>query len=237
MGGTAQMLTLPDDGLDIIILANGAKDANVARLAEQVVDIVLADRVGPETSVVDAKAYEPWLGDWWSPAADMVYGLVDDRGALKLQIARNPTATQIERSADDRLVAPGSSIGEITLTPSGAGEAMAIGFGGETHAYERLNADGTDAFASLASGRYVSDDAASSAVIETRDDRLTVRFSDGLGEVSARLTVLGPTVALASPGRPLLGFVSVLSLTLEDGQATGFTLNTTRTRHLEFRRA
>jgi D-aminopeptidase len=235
MGGTAQMLTLPDDCLDIIILANGAKDANPVRLAEQVVDIVLADRVGPETPVVDAKDYEPWLGDWWSPAAGMVYGLVDDKGALKLQIARNPAAVQIERSVDERLVVPGSSIGEITLTPSSEGEAMVIGFGGESHVYERLNGDGADGFSGLASGRYVSDDAGSTAVIETKDDRLIIRFSDGLGEITARLTALDATVALASPGRPLLGFVSVLSLTLEDGQATGFMLNTTRTRQLEFR--
>ena len=47
IGGTAQMLTLPDDGLDVIILANGAPAANAVRLAEQVADVVLADRLGP----------------------------------------------------------------------------------------------------------------------------------------------------------------------------------------------
>src|SRR5580704_16938121 len=32
MGGTCQMLALPNDGLDVIILANGGRDANVVRL-------------------------------------------------------------------------------------------------------------------------------------------------------------------------------------------------------------
>ena len=51
-GGTAQMLPFPDDGLDVVILANGARAADVGRLAQQVADIVLADRVGPETPTV-----------------------------------------------------------------------------------------------------------------------------------------------------------------------------------------
>ena len=36
IGGTAQMLTFPEDGLDVIILANGARAADVGRLAAQV---------------------------------------------------------------------------------------------------------------------------------------------------------------------------------------------------------
>jgi hypothetical protein len=237
MGGTAQMLTLPDEGLDVIILANGARDANPVRLAEQVVDIVLADRVGAETPEVRTEDYKPWLGDWWSPETGMVYGLVDEKDALKLQIARNPMGAPLERSADGGLFAPASSIGEIALAPTDGGEALAIRFGGQTHAYQRLSGDGADTFAGPAVGRYVSADAGASAEIEQADDRLSVRISDGLGEFRARLIVLGPTVAVARPRQPLAAFVCVLSLTVEDGQAKGFMLNSPRTRHLEFRRA
>jgi D-aminopeptidase len=236
MGGSAQMLTLPDEGLDIIILVNGARDANPVRLAEQVVDVVLADRVGPEAPVVKAEDYKAWLGDWWSPESGMVYGLVDEKGALKLQIARSPLGSPLELAADGRLFMPGSSIGEIGLTAGDDGGSLAIRFGGQTHAYQRLNGDGADAFAGLAAGRYFSDDADATADIAMADDRLTVRFSDGLGETTGRLTVLSPSIAAAHLRRPLVGFVCVIGLTIEDGKATGFMLYTPRTRQLVFRR-
>jgi CubicO group peptidase (beta-lactamase class C family) len=237
MGGTAQMLTLPNEGLDVIILANGARDANVVRLAEQVVDIVLADQVGAETPEVTAEDYKPWLGDWWSPETGMVYGLMEEKGALKLQVAKAPLGMPLQRSADGRLVLPGSSIGEIVIDTSDAGESLAVGFGGQTHRFRRLTGDGADAFAELASGRYVSDDAASVADIEQKDDKLTIRFSDGQGELAARLTALGPTVAVANPRGAMAAFASVLTLSVDGGRASGFVLNTTRTRHLQFRRA
>ena len=62
-------------------------------------------------------------------------------------------------------------------------------------------------------------------------------LSDGLGRVTAPLTALSPSVAYSRPPGALSVFRTTLSLDLEDGgRATGFRLNTPRTRNLVFRR-
>jgi D-aminopeptidase len=236
MGGTSQMLTLPDDGLDVIVMANGGRDANPVRLAEQVVDIVLADRVGPETPTVATKDFEPMLGDWWSEKTGMVYSLIDEAGVLKLGMAKSAQGAPLEPASDGRLVSPAGGIGEISLEPKG--DRLTIRFGGESADYRRLVEDEADAaaFAMAATGAYRSDDADATATIEQQDDRLALRVSNGLGAVRSVLTALGPTLAVAKPKSSPAGFQAAIGLIVEDGQPVGFRLDTPRTRNLEFRR-
>src|SRR5580704_5842934 len=85
-GGAAQMLTFPDDSLDVVILCNGARAADVGRLSQQVADVVLADRLGPPTPTVPADEFKAALGDYWSPDSRMIYSLIDDAGVLKLSL-------------------------------------------------------------------------------------------------------------------------------------------------------
>jgi len=96
MGGTSQMLTLPDDGLDVIIMANGGRDANVGRLAEQVVDIVLADRVGPETPTVATKDFEALV----SPAGGIGEIVLEPKGD-KLTVHFGGESADYRKLADD----------------------------------------------------------------------------------------------------------------------------------------
>jgi CubicO group peptidase (beta-lactamase class C family) len=236
MGGSSQMLTLPDDGLDVIIMANGGRDANPVRLAEQVVDIVLADRVGAETPSIAAEDFKPMLGDWWSPRTGMIYSLLDEKGVLKLGIAKALGGQPLVKAEDGRLVSPAGGIGEIALEP--AGERLSIRFGGESADYERLTEDGADqaAFAAVAEGRYRSPDAGATATIEPKDDQLALNVSNGFGEVRSVLAAMGPTLAMAKPRSSSPGFQAAISLILEDGKPVGFHLNTPRTRNLEFRR-
>jgi D-aminopeptidase len=236
MGGTCQMLTLPDDGLDVIILANGGRDANVGRLAEQVVDIVLADRVGPEVPTIPAEEFRPMLGDWWSAQTGMIYSLLDEKGVLKLGLAKSALGQPLVRADDGRLISPAGGIGEITLEP--AGDRLRIRFGGETADYERLVEDAADqvAFAAVAEGDYQSADANATASIEADNDRLALRVSNGFGEVRSVLEALAPTVAVAKPRSSAGGFQAAISLIVENGAPVGFRLDTPRTRNLEFRR-
>ena len=236
MGGTSQMLTLPDDGLDVIIMANGGREANPVRLAEQVVDIVLADRVAAETPTIPAEEFTPMLGDWWSRETGMTYSLLDEKGVLKLGIAKAVGGLPLVRAEDGRLVAPAGGIGEIALEPDG--ERLKIRFGGETADYQRLVEDVADqtAFVAAAEGSYRSPDAGATATIEAKDDRLALSVSNGLGEVRSVLEALGPTVAFAKPRSSAPGFQAVVSLIVEDGAPVGFRLDTPRTRNLEFRR-
>jgi CubicO group peptidase (beta-lactamase class C family) len=235
MGGSSQMLTLPDDGVDVIIMANGGRAANPVRLAEQVVDIVLADRVGPETPTVSAEDFKPMLGDWWSPQTGMIYSLLDEGGVLKLGLARAQMGGPLAPADDGRLIAPAGGIGEIALEPDG--DRLKIRFGGETADYQRLVEDAADAaaFAAAAEGRYESADAGATATIERQEDRLALHITDGHGASRTTLVALGPTLAHAKPRSPA-GLDSTVSLILEDGAPVGFRVDTSRTRGLEFRR-
>jgi D-aminopeptidase len=236
MGGTAQMLTFPGDGLDIVILANGARGAEVVRLAQQVADIVLADRVGPETPTIPAEDFKAALGDYWSAKNRMVYSLYDDGGVLKMCICKATVGAALVAGAGGWLIYPAGGLGEIGVKPQGDG--LKVRFGPETLTFERLEEDdaNAEAFASVGVGRYVGDDADTIAVIERDGEALVITQSDGLGRLRSRLVVLSPTVAYARPTGPVAMLRTAISLDVKDGKAAGFRLNTARTRNLEFRR-
>jgi D-aminopeptidase len=236
IGGTAQMLTFPRDGLDVIVLANGARAADVVRLAQQVADVVLADRVGPETPTVPAEEFSAMLGDYWSPQNRMIYSLVDEAGVLKLSLAKSPGGAPLVRAGDGRLVCPAGGIGEIAVRPQG--DDLEIRFGAQTLVYQRLASvpGDVEAFAAAALGSYRSDDADTLATIERDGEKLTLSLSDGLGRVTAPLRALSASVGFSTPRGPMAVFRTTLSMDLEDGQARGFRLNTPRTRDLVFRR-
>ena len=236
IGGTAQMLTFPEDGLDVIVMANGAKAADVGRLAQKVADILLADRLGPETPTIEAEEFKSLLGDYWSPENRMIYNLVDEGGILKLSIAKSPGAAPLVRAGDGRLVCPAGGIGEIVIRPNG--EGLEIQFGLETIPYQRLAEAPGDAaaFAAAAEGSYRSDDADTLATIELDGEKMTLSLSDGYGRVTAPLSVLSPTVGFSRPKGAMAVFRTTLTLDVEGGRAAGFWVNTPRTRNLAFRR-
>lgn len=236
-GGTAQMLLLPEDGLDVFIMANGARDADVVRLSNQVVDIVLADRVGPEAQKIAAEDYKPWLGDWWSPETRMVYSLRDQEGSLALGTAMAAVGVPLERTPEGRVIQAATGVGEVEIAP-GPDDTVTIRFGPGAATYERLTAAPTDAavFAKAAVGTYYSHDADATATISAEGDALTMRTSNGLGEVTAPLIPLSANVAYAKPASLLATFRNTITLEIENGLAKGFHMHTSRTRDLEFRR-
>ncbi len=236
-GGTAQMLLLPNDGLDVFMMANGARDAALPRLSEQVVDIVLADRVGPETPKIAPEAYKPWLGDWWSPETGMVYSLVAQDGALALTLAMAAVGQPLHPGENGSLVMPAGGIGAIEVTP-GPDDRLAIRFGPGQATYQRLSPSAADveAFREAAVGTYFSHDADTTATITADADGLAIRTSDGLGELTAPLIPLSASVGYVRPRSLLAQFRYTISLALEGGRATGFQLFTARTRNLAFRR-
>jgi D-aminopeptidase len=236
-GGEAQMLLFPNDGLDVFVMTNGARDADPVALAYRVADILLADRVGPPSPKVAADDYRGWLGDWWSPETRMVYSLIDQEGSLALGGAMSLAGAPLERAADGRLIVPAGGIGEIEAT-AGPGSVLMIRFGPEAATYVRLDATADDAaaFGAAAAGTYFSHDADATASITAEGAALTIRTSDGLGELTAPLIPLSARVAYAKPESLLAPFRSTITLEIEDGRVTGFHLDTARTRNLEFRR-
>jgi len=169
----------------------------------------------------------------------MVYSLVDQQGSLALTLAMAALGQPLEPREGGRLVQPGSGIGEIELRP-GPGDSLTIRFGPDAEAYQRLTADAADAaaFAAAAVGTYYSADADATATITAEGGALTIRTSNGLGEVTAPLIPLSARVGYTKPGSLMATFRTVITLDPgEGGTAAGFHLATARTRHLEFRRA
>ena len=236
MGGTAQMLTFPDDGLDVIVIANGARGADVVRLAEQVADVVLEDRLGPQQPKPQAEPFKAHLGDYWSPDSGMTYSLVDEGGELKLALAKAPGGLALVHGSGGAFVTTPGGMGEITVTP--ADDGLTVRFGGRQAVYRRLEPGDGDAelFASAAEGRYRSDDADTEAVIAAQDGGLILSLSDGHGRTEAPLIALSSEVAWTRPRGAMAGNRAAISLDLDDGRATGFRLNTGRTRNLTFSR-
>ena len=236
-GGSCEMMTLPDQALEVVILVNGAPGADPSALALQVIDILLERELGARAVPPAAADYAKYLADWWSPETGMMYGLVDDGGELKVEICSQPAGLDLTTSADGRIVLPESSVSEVEFLLDGSNaERLDIRFGGRTVAYQRLNKVSVDvlAFARAIEGRYCSVDADATATFTLQDGHLTVKIEDGHGSVEGPVTPLGSDVAGIGPLAMILW--CVISLERAGSLVTGFRLDTMRTRRLAFRR-
>jgi CubicO group peptidase (beta-lactamase class C family) len=235
IGGSSQMLTFPDDRLDIVILANGATGADPIALAERVADILLADILGPPPAQIDADRYRAAIGHWWSADTGMVYAIADEQEALKFGFCGGPLQPIRPVEMGRGLVSTGS-IGDIIidLQPEGDGR-LAIRFGGRTDRYTRLEPGLGDvsAFGERALGRYHSEDADCTVHIERHDSGLCARFGDLYGQSQMQLEPLGPNVAIARRSVGQLPFTVAITLRPEGG----FIASTGRTRFLQFDRS
>ncbi len=240
IGGTSQMLTLPQHGLDVVILVNGAPAANPVRLAEQVADIVLADQLAPEAPKLESKNHETVMGRWHSPETGMTYDFIDEAGELKLGLCGLPMGSKLTGGEDGRFVAPASSIGRIEIDASkAAGGAITLTFGGQTATYcklEKIEAP-ADAFAAATEGRYRSVDANGDVEIRREGDKLMARFSDAHAALDVELHQLADHVGGTANMSSKAMHYSVLSFDgLDGGKATGLRASTMRTRNLVFAR-
>jgi D-aminopeptidase len=240
IGGSSQMLIVPDHGLDIVILANGAPGATPIKLVDRVVDIVLARQLGEPASTIVAADYEALFGDWWSPDSGMIYRLIGEEGALKLSLCGDPFALTLERLSDGRVVSASFVVSEIgvELDEAAHGGDLTIRFGGRSAAYRKVSKETADAavFAQAAIGEYHSDDADCTATIARDGERLVIAFSDPYGRLEAVTHPLSETVAYIEPSSPLVPLHAALTLALDDARVTGFRVNTARTRDLVFNR-
>lgn len=237
IGGSCDMLCLPDEALEIVLLVNGAPGVT-AELTRKVVDIVLADRVGPVDPIPSASAYRAWLGDWWSPDTGMVYGFVDDNDALKLQICAQPYGMDLKVTSSGDVFLPEANFGEIRFgfQSTADPESLDIAFGGEVHSYVRLHpADADQAqFERDVEGAYFSADANATATITRSGGSLVMTIRDGFGETVGSVDPLGADVAEVGRSGD---YGCVIDLIRSAGEVRGFRLNSGRTRRLEFLRA
>jgi D-aminopeptidase len=238
IGGSSQFLTVPDHGLDIVILSNGAPGGNPMKLADQALDIILAEHLGEPAPTVTTADYKDLLGDWWSPDSGMIYGVVDDNERLSLSICGAAGGFPLERNPDGKFVSTDVSIGaiELGLDDAAKGTGLTVRFGGQSGVYHKVSKseEDADAFVAAAVGEYFSADADCEAVISREGERIVLRFSDRYGQVESELTPFGEQVAHGVC--PAWGADLALNFSKQGGRMTGFLLHSMRTRNLAFER-
>jgi D-aminopeptidase len=238
IGGTSQMLTAPDHGLDIVIMANGAPACSPVKLAEQALELILADHLGERTPTIAAADYKDLLGDWWSADTGMVYSLIGEEDVLKLSLCGASQGAPLKKAPDGRVILSAASMGtiELGLDDAARSHELTIRFAGQSAVYRKVSRETADveAFVEAATGQYYSADADCTAVIAREGERIVLRCGDAYGQAECELVCLGEKVACLAPA--VTGWTAALSFSKQGGRMTGFQINLPRTRYLSFER-
>jgi D-aminopeptidase len=233
MGGTCHMCTVPEHDLDIIVICNGAPGARSDKIADRIIDIVLAEDLSTAKSL-SAQNYSEYLGRWWSPASGMIYNICNNNGAIKVALFDEPNGTELIVDQANQLCLRGEGLGDITFEPNG--RDLAITFGTQVSVAERL-LDGfvlSENVQAQMCGTFFCCDADTMAIVECDCGQLILRFRDQIGGAQSKLIPVNEKVALAGPFAEAV--YCAISFEREAGAITAFQLNSQRTRNLRFER-
>ena len=240
IGARAQVMTLPDHALDVVVLANSTTAAEPLAwaVAEAVLGGDVLASVPPAPSAADHPAL---LGTWRSEATGRVYTFRNDDGELRLSALGGPAAPLASEAAQPDGLLPFSApapVGRVRFAYRQ--NHLVVHGGGRAIDFARVNGTAAlDALASEAAGSYACDDVGA---------RLTLRRDELVGEwlVETRgphgRSVLRPVCAigpdmLATAKLDLFPFPAVLALVRDGaGRVSGLEVTTARTRRLPFRR-
>lgn len=227
IGGLSQMLIFPDEALEIVILANGAPEADPVALALAAANIVLGDEADASEPVSMPEGLE---GNWASHATGMIYHLAADEAGLRMGVVGGPPVVPLAPESDGVWIAHPQTLSALAIDPSGLSDgAITIRFGGEAARYHRRR-DG-ERPERLPERLLAAPDAEAEARFERAAERDLLHISDPFGTNTMALDWHDHRIALATATRPGLPFTAAILL---DGDGAAFTLNTARTRWLRF---
>jgi D-aminopeptidase len=240
-GGWSYMLTAPSHDLDLIMMANRGADEDPVYLARRVIDIALANALGPPLEVARACEYSSSLGDWYSPESGLLFTLGDDRASVGVSYFKSPFLDKLVVTPDGRVTSENPYLGilELCRGPDTDHDALTVREGGRILRCRRAPASA--ATATLLEhgwvGEYESDDADCGAVIYHGGADCRIEFRGRFGNASSRLVIVDATLAHVAPDPQNVGQPHAsLSRMGSDGSDGEFSLNTLRSRHLRFRR-
>ena len=248
IGGSSQMLTVPAHGLDIIIIANGAKVSPPA-LAYQVIDALLADELPePPEERAPLTAFPALLGQRYHAAATgAVISFVDVRGNLGLSWIGSPPVRlrqgegRLWLSTQDLVISP-LEIDSSEIDPELAPDTIALREGGQLRYFTRLP-DTATCVATLAPqlcGDYRAPDLDATANIALQGGSLTLTIQGKHGSNFLYLHALSDDVMAVASSDQLstsLGAGGILNIERRAGRVVGLRLDSLRTRHLHLLRA
>ena len=249
-GGASQMLTVPAEGLDIIVITNGAA-VSPRELAERIVDLMLGGRLPrPRATQADAKRFAPMLGTRYRGTdSGLVIGFAEAAGeTLGLCVLNTPPMPLRDEGQDLRLPFQDLAVGPFELTSAqlatgdgaAAPQSIELREAGRREVFELLPAHPlalADAGQALV-GHYRSADLAAAAHLYFEGEALILQITGTLGSSRLGLEAFSHDVfgwRELDPAQPQAR-TGVLRVQGRAGRVAGLRLDTLRTRHLWFER-
>ncbi len=246
LGGSSQMITVPEHGLDIMIIANGAPVAP-AQLAFKFIDILLGDALqAPEGPRAAAGDYAGLIGHrYHSPETGHLIGFAKVGDRLAMSWLGGPPLPLRERAGGLWLSFTDLAQNGLDIDLEGADtaqtpDALTLREAGQAQRLQRLPAQPPElaALASQLCGHYRSVDLDASALIELDAAGLLLTVQGRYGRMAGRLKILSDAVMTITPADPLLAALATSSLINIDRDAsrrvTGLRYDSARTRRLLF---
>jgi len=242
IGGTCQMLTVPEHALDIVILSNGAP-VSVPELANKVVDAVLGEEAFPLPAerIAASADYQPLIGARYaSPSADTVFAFGETDGKLGFIIHNSPAIPAREENGALCLDFGRTVTGpyRVAIGAGAAPQTLQFEEAGAMQVLERLP-DPAPALAEAGAplvGRYRAPELHADARIAFDGEALLLHIASEFGPNVLTLSAYSHDVfgwAYTGQLAPLGG---TLHVERNAGRVSGLRLNSLRTRHLHLER-
>lgn len=252
LGGTCQMLTVPEHGLDIILMFN-RMDGPAPATALKVIDVMLADNaLEPAIEPARAEPYQNLIGRWYSQRSHRLLGIVKHEVAaaaegtvpvLALSIHEQVMGLLKPSDAGLRMSSPSHGTIEVRLPSQAEGKPERIEFtdSGHVEVFARLPDQGpaTSELAADLVGRYHYADFNREVSVRIEDGTLMLDLHPAYGKSRLRLQPLSHDVcSYTLTGSWPIAVPTAGSLSIErtDGVITGLWLNGARTRNLWLQR-
>lgn len=247
-GGASQMLTVPGEGLDVIVISNGSR-ASPRELANRIVDIVLGEhKLGAPDLRVASERFSPMLGSRYvGRDSGLVFGFADTPGGNLGLSLTNASAVAL-RDDGEELSVP---FEEMAIGPFVLSTSQMAAEGAPPPQLELYEAGRRERFNLLPEappplaeagaplvGSYLSQDLAAEASIHWHGDELRLQIHGAHGGNLIALRAFSADVFGCQEIDPnsLQARSAVLRVEREAGRIAGFRIDTPRTRHLWFER-
>lgn len=251
LGGSSQMLTVPEHELDIVILCNGAA-AKPATLAYKLVDSVLDGHLGEPETMASADGFGHLIGQRYHSylsGALVGFETLDD-GKLGLSIMNEPGMALRDDGSGLGLGFEDAGLGPIRIAVDELGRAtrdsaakapeeLQVNECTHTERFTRIAPESASAMRELEStlvGRYRSEDLESDALVARNGDRLELKVFGPSGTAHMSLQPLSNRVYGVKALDPALPLCGALTMDLGGQGIESFRISTARTRNLLFKR-
>ena len=247
-GGACQMLTVPGEGLDVIVISNGAA-ASPREVANRIVDTLLGDQLlGPTDVHAASGRFAPMLGRRYQGRdSGLVFGFAEAaNGKLGLSLLNGPPVALRDEGAQLRQAFEDVALGPFLLSTSdlategAAPPQLELREAGGNEHFDLLPQTPpplADAGAPLL-GRYRCADLAADACVDWLGEQLRLNIfghhgGNQIGLQAFSADAFGCQELDSHEPQPRN---AVLRLERRAGRVTGFRIDTPRTRQLWFER-